>query len=68
MTIWTHEVNLKGAKPELAYTVLLDVPVGINDKQAVKQHLTMSQSLLPHGHIMRQCEMTSKGLGMYCRQ
>ena len=50
MRLTPYEVNLKDANPLLDYNVLLDVLMGINDKQAVKQHLTMSRSLLPHGH------------------
>ena len=66
--IWTHGVDLKDANPELAYNVILDVLAGINDNQAVKQHITTSRTLFPHRRITRWCEMTSKGSSSWSRR
>ncbi|KAF8575627.1 STE STE20 YSK protein kinase [Ramaria rubella] len=55
-------VDLKDANPELAYSVILDILAGINENQAVKQHITTSRGLFPHKRITRRSEMTSKGL------
>lgn len=55
-------VDLKDANPELAYNVILDILAGINENQAVKQHITTSRGLFPHKRITRRSEMTSKGL------
>jgi len=55
-------VDLKDANPELAYGIILDILAGINDNQAVKQHITTTRNLFPHKRITRRSEMTSKGL------
>ncbi|KIJ57014.1 hypothetical protein M422DRAFT_40568 [Sphaerobolus stellatus SS14] len=55
-------VDLKEANPELAYRVILDVLAGIDENQAVKQHITTTKSLFPHKRVTRRSELTSKGL------
>lgn len=54
--------ELKEANPELAYNVILDVLCGINDNQAIRQHVQTSRSLFPHKRIIRKSEMTAQGL------
>lgn len=54
--------ELKEANSELAYSVILDILQGINDNNAVRQHVQTSKGLFPHKRITRKSEMTSKGL------
>ncbi|KAF8165346.1 STE STE20 YSK protein kinase [Crassisporium funariophilum] len=54
--------ELKDANAELAYNVVLDILQGINDNNAVKQHVQTSRDLFPHKRIIRKSVMTSKGL------
>ncbi|KAH7102896.1 Pkinase-domain-containing protein [Auriculariales sp. MPI-PUGE-AT-0066] len=54
--------DLREANPELAYNVVLDILSGINDNNAVRQHVATSRGLFPHRRITRKSEMTSKGL------
>ncbi|GLB33808.1 putative serine/Threonine protein kinases, catalytic domain [Lyophyllum shimeji] len=55
-------LELKEANPELAYNVVLDILSGINDNQAVRQHVQTSRNLFPHKRIIRKSEMTARGL------
>ncbi|KAF5387828.1 hypothetical protein D9615_000411 [Tricholomella constricta] len=55
-------LELKEANPELAYNVILDILSGINENQAVRQHVQTSRSLFPHKRIIRKSEMTARGL------
>lgn len=54
--------ELKDANPELAYNVILDILSGLNENQAVRQHVQTSRGLFPHKRIIRKSEMTAKGL------
>ncbi|KAG6854785.1 hypothetical protein C0991_001212 [Blastosporella zonata] len=55
-------LELKEANPELAYNVILDILSGINENQAIRQHVQTSRHLFPHKRITRKSEMTSRGL------
>jgi len=54
--------DLGDVNPELAYGVVLDILSGINENQAVKQHIKTTRGLFPHKRVTRRSEMTSKGL------
>ncbi|EJD48435.1 Pkinase-domain-containing protein [Auricularia subglabra TFB-10046 SS5] len=54
--------DLREANPELAYNVMLDILAGINDNNAVRQHISTTRGLFPHRRITRKSEMTAKGL------
>jgi len=54
--------ELKDANPELAYNLVLDILSGLNENQAVRQHVQTSRGLFPHKRIIRKSEMTAKGL------
>ncbi|KAG6897441.1 hypothetical protein C0992_001440 [Termitomyces sp. T32_za158] len=55
-------LELKEANPELAYNVILDILSGINDNQAIRQHVQTSRNLFPYKSITRRSEMTPQGL------
>ncbi|EJD01512.1 Pkinase-domain-containing protein [Fomitiporia mediterranea MF3/22] len=56
-------VDLREANPELAYSVILDILAGINDNNAVRQHVsTLRGGLFPAKRVIRRGEMTSRGL------
>ncbi|KAG6887693.1 hypothetical protein C0995_013436 [Termitomyces sp. Mi166 len=55
-------LELKEANSELVYNVILDILSGINDNQAIRQHVQTSRNLFPHKRITRRSEMTSRGL------
>ncbi|KAG6900967.1 hypothetical protein C0993_004405 [Termitomyces sp. T159_Od127] len=55
-------LELKEANPELAYNVILDILSGINDNQAIRQHVQTSRNLFPHKRLTRRSEMTPRGL------
>ncbi|KZV78487.1 Pkinase-domain-containing protein [Exidia glandulosa HHB12029] len=54
--------ELREANSELAYNVILDVLSGINENNAVRQHVSTTRGLFPHRRITRKSEMTAKGL------
>ena len=54
--------DLREANSELAYNVVLDILSGINENNAVRQHISTTRGLFPHKRITRKSEMTSKGL------
>ncbi|KAG8925935.1 hypothetical protein FRC02_009312 [Tulasnella sp. 418] len=55
-------LDLKDVNPELAYNILLDILSGINENQAIRQHISTTRGLFPHRKITRQSTMTTKGL------
>ncbi|CAE6505588.1 unnamed protein product [Rhizoctonia solani] len=54
--------DLKNANPELAYNVILDMLSGINENNALRQHISTKRGMFPHKRIQRGTEMTSEGL------
>ncbi|KAG9028378.1 hypothetical protein FRB95_006560 [Tulasnella sp. JGI-2019a] len=54
--------DLKDVNPELLYNVVLDILAGINDNQAIRQHISTTRGLFPHRKITRQSTVTSNGL------
>ncbi|CAE6520336.1 unnamed protein product [Rhizoctonia solani] len=54
--------DLKNANPELAYNVILDVLSGINENNALRQHISTKRGMFPHKRIQRGTEITSEGL------
>jgi len=54
--------ELKDVNPELAYNLIIDILSGVNENNAVKQHINTSRVLFPHKRIIRKSEMTSKGV------
>ncbi|KAG8889647.1 hypothetical protein FRB98_003450 [Tulasnella sp. 332] len=54
--------DLKDVNPELLYNVVLDILAGINDNQAIRQHISTTRGLFPHRKITRQGTVTSNGL------
>ncbi|KAJ1309008.1 hypothetical protein OPQ81_004690 [Rhizoctonia solani] len=54
--------DLKDANPELAYNVILDMLSGINENNALRQHISTKRGMFPHKRIHRGTEMTSEGL------
>jgi len=55
-------IELKEANPELAYNLVLDILSGINDNQAVRQHISTTRGLFPHRRIQRNTLLTPKGV------
>lgn len=55
-------IELKEANPELAYNLVLDILSGINDNQAVRQHISTTRGLFPHRRIQRNTQVTPKGV------
>ncbi|KAF9651151.1 Pkinase-domain-containing protein [Thelephora ganbajun] len=54
--------ELKDVNPDLAYNLIVDILAGVNENNAVRQHINTSRILFPHKRIIRKSEMTSKGL------
>ncbi|CUA69147.1 Serine/threonine-protein kinase svkA [Rhizoctonia solani] len=54
--------DLKNANPELAYNVILDMLSGINENNALRQHISTKRGMFPHKRIQRGTEITSEGL------
>ncbi|KAG9126035.1 hypothetical protein FRC07_005154 [Ceratobasidium sp. 392] len=54
--------DLKDANPELAYNVLLDMLSGINENNALRQHISTKRGMFPHKRIQRATEVTADGL------
>jgi len=54
--------DLKEVNPELAYSLMLDILSGINDNQAVRQHISTTRGLFPHRRVRRNTQMTSNGV------
>ncbi|KAG8775566.1 hypothetical protein FRC15_000454 [Serendipita sp. 397] len=54
--------ELKEANPELAYNLVLDILSGINDNQAVRQHISTTRGLFPHYRVQRNTQITPKGV------
>jgi len=54
--------DLREANPELAYNLVLDFLTGINDNQAIRQHISTTRGLFPHRRIRRNTQVTSNGV------
>ncbi|KAG9104263.1 hypothetical protein FRC06_004011 [Ceratobasidium sp. 370] len=54
--------DLKDVNPELAYNVVLDMLSGINENNALRQHISTKRGLFPHKRIHRGTEVTADGL------
>ncbi|KAG8757561.1 hypothetical protein FRC12_010274 [Ceratobasidium sp. 428] len=54
--------DLKDVNPELAYNVMLDMLSGINENNALRQHISTKKGMFPHKRIHRASEMTADGL------
>ncbi|KIM25931.1 hypothetical protein M408DRAFT_330921 [Serendipita vermifera MAFF 305830] len=54
--------ELREANPELAYNLVLDILSGINDNQAVRQHISTTRGLFPHRRVQRSTILTPKGV------
>ncbi|KAF8309351.1 Pkinase-domain-containing protein [Clavulina sp. PMI_390] len=54
--------GLGQVNPELAYNVIVDILSGINESDAIRQHIATQKGLFPHRLVRRRTEMTSKGL------
>jgi len=54
--------ELKDVNPDLVYNLIVDILAGVNENNAVRQHINTSRILFPHKRIIRKSEMTAKGL------
>lgn len=53
--------DLADGNPALAYQVIVDLLVGINDNDSVRRHLSASTQLLPRGSLRQSIKMTDRG-------